>query len=210
MKEKLIKNILFLGILLLFVVTAIAGDKIADKNKLKAISTDKNLKTQTEVIEQTQTISEKQPIISEPVTSSTRAGEQIKWQVLSGGGTDGSSTSFNLLGTVGQTAGGNGASTIYKLSHGFWQNSGSTGPCDCEPGEADGDPLINILDIVYIINFKYKEGPAPVPYAFCSADGDCDGVVNILDIVYMINYKYKEGPAPCACEVWVSRWGPLH
>jgi len=80
--------------------------------------------------------------------------------------------------------------------------------CDCEPGNANGDGVINILDIVYLINYKYKSGPAPIPYAICSGDANGDCVVNILDIVYLINYKYKSGPAPGTCEAWLSACGP--
>lgn len=35
--------------------------------------------------------------------------------------------------------------------------------CDYICGDTDGDRLINILDIVYLINYKYKSGPAPDP-----------------------------------------------
>ena len=55
------------------------------------------------------------------------------------------------------------------------------------------------MDIVYIINYKYKEGPAPDPVN--RADVNCDGYVNILDIVYLQNYKYKGGPDPCPCSL---------
>ncbi len=81
------------------------------------------------------------------------------------------------------------------------------GICDCVPGEADGVPPINILDIVYVINYKFKGGPAPIPYDTCSADVDCNCVVNILDIVYLVNYKFKGGPAPCDCNTWVTNCG---
>ncbi len=80
--------------------------------------------------------------------------------------------------------------------------------CDCEPGEVNVDPPMNILDIVYIINYKYKSGPPPAPYALCSGDTNCDCLVNILDIVYLINYKYKSGPAPCDCITWLGICGP--
>jgi len=66
--------------------------------------------------------------------------------------------------------------------------------CDWICGDTDGDELINILDIVYLINYKYKSGPAPDP--LYSADVNSDELVNILDIVYLINYKYKEGAEP--------------
>jgi hypothetical protein len=61
-------------------------------------------------------------------------------------------------------------------------------------GDVDGDEQVNILDIVFLINYKYKAGPAPDPLQ--SADVNSDGDINILDIVYLINYKYKGGPAP--------------
>jgi len=181
-----------------------------EQTVLPVISSDKTEIDQTEAIDPSQTPSEKELNLSKPVEPGTRAGEQINWQVISGGGTDGSSSHYNLLGTVGQTAAGEGTSASYILAHGYWQTSGSLGPCDCVSGEADGSTPISILDVVYIINFKYKEGPDPIPYALCSADAECDCDIDILDIVYLINFKYKEGPSPCACEVWVSNCGPLH
>ncbi len=61
-------------------------------------------------------------------------------------------------------------------------------------GDFNADELINILDIVYLIDYKYKGGPAPEPLK--SADVNNDELVNILDIIYLINFKYKEGPEP--------------
>ncbi|MCP4703413.1 MAG: hypothetical protein GY865_02285, partial [candidate division Zixibacteria bacterium] len=56
------------------------------------------------------------------------------------------------------------------------------------------DDEINILDIVYLINFKYKGGPAPVDMRSANVNNDLQ--IDILDIVYLINYKYKGGPDP--------------
>ena len=81
--------------------------------------------------------------------------------------------------------------------------------CDCIPGDADGDGTHLILDVTYLINYLYKNGPAPVPYALCSGDADCDCNVLILDVTYLINYLYKNGPPPCDCETWRSLCGPL-
>jgi hypothetical protein len=61
-------------------------------------------------------------------------------------------------------------------------------------GDLNDDGDVNILDIVNLINYKYKEGPEPDP--LISADVNSDGNVDILDIVRLINYKYKEGPEP--------------
>ncbi len=74
------------------------------------------------------------------------------------------------------------------------------------PGDADVGGSVNILDVVHIINFKYKSGPGvkwpsatyDVGYDNCDQIMDCDtkAGVNILDVVYLINYKYKSGPPP--------------
>jgi hypothetical protein len=76
------------------------------------------------------------------------------------------------------------------------------GPCDCLPGDANGDGSINVGDAVYLISFVFKGGPAPVPYATCSGDANCDCAANVGDAVYIIAYVFKGGPPPCECEVW--------
>jgi len=61
-------------------------------------------------------------------------------------------------------------------------------------GDANNDDNVNILDIVYIINYIYKNGPDPIPPDAAEVDGQPG--TNILDIVYLINYLYKNGPDP--------------
>ncbi len=63
-------------------------------------------------------------------------------------------------------------------------------------GNANGDELVNILDITYIISYLYMGGPAPDPVE--SADVDNSGEVNILDITSLISFLYKDGP-PLEC-----------
>ncbi|MCP4704489.1 MAG: hypothetical protein GY865_07750, partial [candidate division Zixibacteria bacterium] len=44
------------------------------------------------------------------------------------------------------------------------ENENSIGDiCEWDCGDVDGTPDINILDIVFLINYKYKSGPAPDP-----------------------------------------------
>jgi len=64
--------------------------------------------------------------------------------------------------------------------------------CDWICGDIDDDEAINILDIVNLINYLYKNGTAPDPPE--SADVNSDEMINILDVVYLINYLYKSGP----------------
>jgi hypothetical protein len=63
-------------------------------------------------------------------------------------------------------------------------------------GDANGDKKVTISDVVYIVNYLFKGGLAPVP--FLSGDANCDGSITITDVVYLINYLFKGGPAPCS------------
>jgi bacillolysin len=59
-------------------------------------------------------------------------------------------------------------------------------------GDANGDEVINLLDITFIIAYVYMGGPAPIPVE--SADVNGEGNINILDITYLINFIYNGGP----------------
>jgi len=61
-------------------------------------------------------------------------------------------------------------------------------------GDANGDGVIDLGDVIYLINYLYKDGPAPDPLE--AGDCNCDGVVNLGDVVYLINYLFKGGPPP--------------
>lgn len=129
---------------------------------------------------------------------------EIKWEVISGGGTDAQSPSFHMTATLGQTAVGPGESESFKISQGYWQDFGSSSANCCQiPGDANYDGIVNILDITYLISYLYKGGPPPLCMYHGDANGDC--LINILDITYLISYLYKGGPPPiCAdnCPGW--------
>jgi hypothetical protein len=61
-------------------------------------------------------------------------------------------------------------------------------------GDVNSDWVINLFDVVYLISYLYKSGPAPFPLE--AGDATCEGLVNLGDIVYLINYLFKGGPAP--------------
>jgi hypothetical protein len=63
-------------------------------------------------------------------------------------------------------------------------------------GDANGDEITDIGDIVYLINYVFYGGPAPDPVEL--GDANCDGVVDIGDIVHLINYVFYEGIPPCS------------
>jgi thiol-disulfide isomerase/thioredoxin len=66
-------------------------------------------------------------------------------------------------------------------------------------GDCNSDEEINLSDVVYLINYLFKNGPAPEPIE--SGNVNCDETVTVPDIVYLINYVLKSGsPPPCYCD----------
>jgi len=65
-------------------------------------------------------------------------------------------------------------------------------------GDCNGDGQVGLADVVYLINYLFKGGPAPVPVV-CVADVNADGQVGLVDVVYLINYVLKGGPPPGVC-----------
>jgi len=63
-------------------------------------------------------------------------------------------------------------------------------------GDANGDFLIDLSDVVFLINYLYKADVPPNPVE--AGDVNCDGHVDLGDVVYLIDYLYKNGsPPPC-------------
>jgi hypothetical protein len=76
-------------------------------------------------------------------------------------------------------------------------------PCDCSDlGDCNGDHAINPVDVVFLVEFVYKNSePAPPDLPFCPAingDWNCDDAVNPNDVVRIVNFVYKgQGSGPC-------------
>ncbi|MBN2225860.1 MAG: hypothetical protein JW763_00700 [candidate division Zixibacteria bacterium] len=63
------------------------------------------------------------------------------------------------------------------------------------PGDANSDFAVNLLDILFLIDWIYTEGPKP-SYAMWRANANGDFAYNLLDILYLIEYVYSDGPRP--------------
>jgi hypothetical protein len=71
-------------------------------------------------------------------------------------------------------------------------------------GDVNNDGIVNIGDVVYMVSYLYKSGPAPIPQT-CVGDVNNDDIVNVGDIVYLVAYLYKGGPVPnpnCCNPAW--------
>ena len=86
------------------------------------------------------------------------------------------------------------ADDVYSSSFDQYQFELTVNEVSGRPGDANLDGNVDILDIVFLINYKYKKGEAPSAAQMADPNNDCQ--IDILDIVYLINYRYKDGPGP--------------
>ncbi len=74
--------------------------------------------------------------------------------------------------------------------------------CDCGLwGDVTGDGAINPVDVVYMVNFVYKNINALVQPPNCpesAGDVNCDSQVNPVDVVFYVNFVYKNINNFCA------------
>ncbi|MGB7060975.1 MAG: dockerin type I repeat-containing protein [Candidatus Zixiibacteriota bacterium] len=64
-------------------------------------------------------------------------------------------------------------------------------------GDCNGDGIVNVGDVLYLINYLYKNGSTPLP--FWTGDVNCDREINLADVVYLINYLFRQGSPPGNC-----------
>ena len=183
------KKIFFSSILILSLVSV----SWADKGK-------KNIKSETPQVQ-------KPPLQSPIVTDQSEEKPQaespasplqsfeIPWTSINAGGElNLSSTSYKMKVTTGQSAIGESQSTNYKMGVGFWYGVPAGPLCTSKPGDANGSGGVNLVDIVYIVNYVFKSGPKPAPD--CRGDANANGMINLVDIIYEVNFVFKGGLAP--------------
>lgn len=126
-------------------------------------------------------------------TQQPTSGEQIKWQVVSGGDQRGTSTNFVVSGTLGQTAVGPGTSTGYKANHGFWQASfGGGGCCIGQTGDTDcsGDGIVDISDLTRLIDYMFISLTPLCCQAQGNTDASPDNIIDISDLTRLIDHMF--------------------
>jgi hypothetical protein len=67
------------------------------------------------------------------------------------------------------------------------------GAVEVEPvGDANGDGVVDLADVFYVINFLFAGGPVPLGRA--NVDGNAS--IDVADVFFLINYLFAGGPAP--------------
>jgi len=61
-------------------------------------------------------------------------------------------------------------------------------PPSCIPGDVNGDGVVNLADVTYLVQILVGQRPMPSPgtVEFCRADVDGNGVINLLDVIRLI------------------------
>ena len=69
-------------------------------------------------------------------------------------------------------------------------------------GDANADGTVDITDVIRLVDWLYRGGPAPRPM-FCEPsarfdNGDLNGdtQIDLTDLVFLVNHLYSGGPAP--------------
>jgi hypothetical protein len=62
-------------------------------------------------------------------------------------------------------------------------------------GDVNNDGIVALGDVVWLVAYLYRSGPAPIPME-CVGDVNNDDIVNLGDLVWLVAYLYRSGPAP--------------
>lgn len=75
------------------------------------------------------------------------------------------------------------------------------GCCLGDRGNVDNSPndVVDISDLVYLVDYMFLAGPAPVCVGEANLDGDPLEILDISDLVYLIDYMFQAGPPPPPC-----------
>lgn len=127
-----------------------------------------------------------------PFTNS-KQGYQMVTDVLDGFGGTAESDSYRML----VSSGGQPSAIGISESDNFTTEAGYVYTAHVDHGDANGDGEIEIGDVVVLISYLFRNGPAPDPLE--AGDATCAGEVSVDDVVYLISYLFRNGPLPGCC-----------
>jgi len=78
---------------------------------------------------------------------------------------------------------------------GLFVVAGSPGTFTCGDVDGSGSLPVDISDLVYLIDYVFRDGPPPPVMAAADVDGS-GGIIDISDLVYLIDYMFTGGPVP--------------
>jgi len=124
-----------------------------------------------------------------PFTGS-RQGYQMVTDVLDGFGGESESDNYRIP----VNSGGQPSAIGISESDNYGVEAGYVHAIHFKRGDVNVDELIDLGDLLHLISYLYKGGPACCPKE--AGDVNCDGVTDLGDILFVIGYLYKGGPSP--------------
>ncbi len=143
--------------------------------------------------------------------STATAGSEIARGVVSSGGTEGGNDELRLLGTVCQTATGDGTAGGFSMQHGFWQPAvvsicclGITGSVQVRPACDQSNQTVDISDLTNLIDHLFISYaglccPEEADIAPAIDGGVPDGAADVSDLTALIDHLFITYPALPAC-----------
>lgn len=73
--------------------------------------------------------------------------------------------------------------------------------CLGDRGNIDNSPddAVDISDLLYLVEFMFNSGPAPVCLEEANVDGSTGKDLDISDLLYLVEYMFNQGPPPATC-----------
>ncbi|MCB2230191.1 hypothetical protein KQH82_05710 [bacterium] len=65
----------------------------------------------------------------------------------------------------------------------------------CGNVNCDTELNIDLSDLIYLVNYLFLGGPAPIVPAWAMID--CTPGIDLSDLIWLVNYLFNGGPAPC-------------
>ena len=59
-------------------------------------------------------------------------------------------------------------------------------------GNLNGDNVLDISDLLYLVDFVFAEPKGPAPVCWQEADANGSGQVDITDLLYLVDYMFLE------------------
>ncbi len=63
------------------------------------------------------------------------------------------------------------------------------------PGDADNSKHVDVGDIVFMVDYMFRNGLEPAYISACDVNGDCM-YANIVDLIYLVDHLFNSGDSP--------------
>jgi hypothetical protein len=127
-----------------------------------------------------------------PVVTGSKETYQMVTDVLDGFGGESESDNYRIKVNSG------GQPSAIGVSEGgsYVVETGHVHASFVMRGDATGDGMIDVADVLYLVNYLFLGTSAPCPME--AGDVTCDGIVDVADVLFIINYLFL-GTSPPGC-----------